>query len=71
MWLKTYSPIIDSINLVQRREKMAIQAKLYYMWKPKHDFGPVRGIESELVRKSYSVKKRSADRAEQSAGQKG
>lgn len=31
MWLKVYSPIIDSINLVQRKEKMARRAKLYYM----------------------------------------
>jgi len=31
MWLKVYSPIIDSINLVQRKEKRARRAKLYYM----------------------------------------
>jgi len=31
MWLKVYSPIIDSINLVQRKERRARRAKLYYM----------------------------------------
>ncbi|CAZ85225.1 unnamed protein product [Tuber melanosporum] len=71
MWLKIYSPIIDSINLVQRKEKMARRAKLYYMRKPKHDFGPVRGIVSDWVRRSYAAKKGSVDKASQSAGQKG
>ncbi|CUS12598.1 unnamed protein product, partial [Tuber aestivum] len=66
MWLKVYSPIIDSINLVQRKEKMARRAKLYYMRKPAHDFGPVRGIVSDWVRKSYAAKKGSADKASQS-----
>lgn len=39
--------------------------------KPKHDFGPVRGIVSDWVRKSYAAKKGPADKAGQSAGQKG
>jgi len=38
--------------------------------KPKHDFGPVRGIVSDWVRKSYAAKK-GVDKAGQSAGQKG
>ncbi|RPA94816.1 hypothetical protein L873DRAFT_1566441, partial [Choiromyces venosus 120613-1] len=72
MWLKVYSPIIDSINLVQRKEKMARRAKLYYMRYPKHDFGPVRGIVSDWVRKSYvAAKKGSTDKAGQDAGRKG
>ena len=39
--------------------------------KPKHDFGPVRGIVSDWVRKSYAAKKGSAEKASQSAGQRG
>jgi ribosomal protein L19 len=31
MWLKVFSPVIDSVNLVMRRPKRSRRAKLYYM----------------------------------------
>lgn len=31
MWIKVFSPIVESVNLVQRRAKRSRRAKLYYM----------------------------------------
>jgi len=44
MWYKLYSPKISGIDLVQRSEKRARRAKLYFMRQPKHDIGSVEGI---------------------------
>ncbi|KAF3927202.1 hypothetical protein ABW20_dc0104567 [Dactylellina cionopaga] len=44
LWYKLYSPKIAGIDLVQRRERRARRAKLYFMRKPKHDMGSVEGI---------------------------
>ncbi|KAI9696174.1 MAG: hypothetical protein M1820_008242 [Bogoriella megaspora] len=44
MWYKIYSPNVEGIEVVQRREKRARRARLYYMRKPKHDVGSVEGI---------------------------
>ncbi|KAI5791822.1 translation protein SH3-like domain-containing protein, partial [Geopyxis carbonaria] len=50
MWFKLYSPSIEGIDLVQRREKRAKRAKLYHMRKPKHDLGSVQNIVTQYVR---------------------
>lgn len=44
MWYKIYSPNVEGIEVVQRREKRARRARLTYMRKPKHDMGSVQGI---------------------------
>ncbi|KAM3418158.1 hypothetical protein BST61_g6361 [Cercospora zeina] len=44
MWFKVYSPNVEGIEIVQRKEKRARRAKLYYMRQPKHDIGSVAGI---------------------------
>ncbi|KAK6347138.1 hypothetical protein TWF696_007217 [Orbilia brochopaga] len=44
MWHKLYSPKIAGIDLIQRKERRARRAKLYYMRKPKHDVGSVEGV---------------------------
>ncbi|PPJ54633.1 hypothetical protein CBER1_06152 [Cercospora berteroae] len=44
MWFKVYSPNVEGIEIVQRKEKRARRAKLYYMRLPKHDIGSVEGI---------------------------
>ncbi|CAL3970108.1 hypothetical protein PZA11_006400 [Diplocarpon coronariae] len=44
MWYKIYSPNIEGIEVVQRREKRARRARLTYMRKPKHDMGSVQNI---------------------------
>lgn len=44
MWYKIYSPNVEGIEVVQRREKRARRARLTYMRKKKHDMGSVQGI---------------------------
>ena len=44
MWYKIYSPNVEGIEVVQRRERRARRARLTYMRKPKHDMGSVQNI---------------------------
>ncbi|KAF4634302.1 hypothetical protein G7Y89_g3806 [Cudoniella acicularis] len=44
MWFKIYSPNVEGIEVVQRREKRARRARLTYLRKPKHDMGSVQNI---------------------------
>ncbi|KAE9364484.1 mitochondrial ribosomal protein-like protein [Stipitochalara longipes BDJ] len=44
MWYKIYSPNVEGIEVVQRREKRARRARLTYMRKPKHDVGSVQNL---------------------------
>lgn len=44
MWFKIYSPNVEGIEVVQRREKRARRARLTYMRKKKHDIGSVQNI---------------------------
>lgn len=44
MWFKVYSPNVEGIEIVQRKEKRARRAKLYYMRQPRHDIGSVDNI---------------------------
>jgi large subunit ribosomal protein L19 len=44
MWYKIYSPSVEGIEVVQRREKRARRARLTYMRKPKHDIGSVQNL---------------------------
>jgi len=44
MWFKIYSPNVEGIEVVQRKEKRARRARLTYMRKPKHDMGSVQNI---------------------------
>ncbi|GAB7360593.1 hypothetical protein MBLNU230_g0475t1 [Neophaeotheca triangularis] len=41
MWFKVYSPNVEGIEVVQRKERRARRARLYYMRQPKHDVGSV------------------------------
>lgn len=50
MWFKVYSPNVEGIEVVQRKEKRARRAKLYYMRLPKHDVGSVDGIVRQYLR---------------------
>jgi large subunit ribosomal protein L19 len=50
MWFKIYSPAVTGIEVVQRREKRARRARLYYMRKPKHDLGSVENIVRQYLR---------------------
>jgi large subunit ribosomal protein L19 len=50
MWYKIYSPNIESIEIVQRREKRARRARLTYMRKPGHDMGSVQNLVLQYQR---------------------
>ena len=50
MWYKIYSPNVEGIEVVQRKEKRARRARLTYMRKPKHDRGSVENIVYQYQR---------------------
>ena len=50
MWFKVYSPNVDGIEVVQRKEKRARRANLYYMRQPKHDVGSVENTVRGYLR---------------------
>jgi large subunit ribosomal protein L19 len=50
MWYKIYSPNIEGIEVVQRREKRARRARLTYMRKPKHDMRSVQNVVLQYQR---------------------
>ena len=55
MWYKVFSPAVTGIEVVQRREKRARRARLYYMRKPKHDMGSVDGIVRQYLRQRAAL----------------
>lgn len=50
MWFKVYSPNVEGIEVVQRKERRARRARLYYMRQPKHDVGSVDNIVRQYQR---------------------
>ena len=50
MWFKIYSPNVEGIEVVQRKEKRARRAKLYYLRQPRHDVGSVDGVVKQYLR---------------------
>ncbi|KAF2220595.1 mitochondrial ribosomal protein [Elsinoe ampelina] len=50
VWVKVYSPNVTGIEVVQRKEKRARRARLYYMRTPKHDVGSVEGLVRGYLR---------------------
>ncbi|KAK3073347.1 hypothetical protein LTR53_005143 [Teratosphaeriaceae sp. CCFEE 6253] len=50
MWFKVYSPNIEGVEVVQRKEKRARRARLYYLRQPRHDVGSVEGVVKQYMR---------------------
>ncbi|WEW56074.1 hypothetical protein PRK78_001509 [Emydomyces testavorans] len=50
MWVKVYSPNVQSVEIVKRTEKRKRRARLTYMRQPKHDFGSVEGVVQRYLR---------------------
>jgi ribosomal protein L19 len=66
MWYKIYSPNVEGIEVVQRKEKRARRARLYYMRQPRHDIGSVDNIVRQYQRqramlRSSEVKSRDSN----------
>lgn len=65
MWYKVFSPSVEGIEVVQRKERRARRARLYYLRKPRHDQGSVENIVKQYQRqravlRSSEVKSRDA-----------
>ncbi|KAF2403133.1 hypothetical protein EJ06DRAFT_554658 [Trichodelitschia bisporula] len=50
VWVKVFSPLVQSVEIVQRRVRRARRARLYYMRQPKHDMGSVEGLVRTYLR---------------------
>ncbi|KAF2725168.1 hypothetical protein K431DRAFT_239183 [Polychaeton citri CBS 116435] len=56
MWVKIYSPNVEGIEVVQRKQgRRARRAKLYYMRQPRHDVGSVENIVRQYMRQRGSA----------------
>ncbi|KAA8647003.1 hypothetical protein EYZ11_000113 [Aspergillus tanneri] len=67
MWVKVFSPNVESVEIVQRSEKRKRRARLYYMRKPKHDMRSVENIVSNYLRQKSAL---SGQRGQQGRGQR-
>lgn len=70
MYVKIYSPIVKSIEIVKRTEKRARRARLYYMRKPKHDRGSVEGVVEEYLRRRRLIRSGAVGVQSQTRGKK-
>jgi large subunit ribosomal protein L19 len=71
MWYKIYSPNVDGIEIVQRREKRARRARLTYLRKPKHDMGSVQGMVLQYMRQRAVLRSGGREEKKGGAGKKG
>ncbi|KAF2685119.1 hypothetical protein K458DRAFT_430700 [Lentithecium fluviatile CBS 122367] len=55
MWYKVYSPLVEGIEVVQRRVKRARRARLTYMRKVKHDRGSVENVVRVYLRQKAAL----------------
>lgn len=70
MWFKIHSPLVNGIEVVQRRQKRARRAKLYYMRHPKHDVGSVENIVTQYIRKRGGLRTGDVRSRDANAGKK-
>jgi large subunit ribosomal protein L19 len=56
MWFKIYSPNVEGIEVVQRKEKRARRARLTYLRKKEHDRGSVQGVVDMYLRQRAAVR---------------
>ncbi|KAE8385824.1 translation protein SH3-like domain-containing protein [Aspergillus alliaceus] len=55
MWVKVFSPNVESVEIVQRTEKRKRRARLYYMRQPRHDMRSVENIVSNYLRQKSAI----------------
>ena len=70
MWFKIYSPNVEGIEVVQRKEKRARRARLYYMRQPRHDVGSVENIVRQYQRQRAMLRSSEARGRDANAGRK-
>lgn len=70
MWYKIYSPNVEGIEVVQRKERRARRAKLYYMRQPRHDVGSVENIVRQYQRQRASLRSSDVKSRDTNSGKK-
>ncbi|PLB45969.1 putative mitochondrial ribosomal protein [Aspergillus steynii IBT 23096] len=55
MWVKVFSPNVESVEIVQRSDKRKRRARLYYMRQPRHDMRSVENIVSNYLRQKSAL----------------
>jgi ribosomal protein L19 len=60
MSIKIHSPLVRSMEIVQRGTKKRRRARLYYLRKPKHDVGSVQKIVDQYLRERAALSGRKA-----------
>ncbi|PGH27200.1 ribosomal protein L19 [Polytolypa hystricis UAMH7299] len=55
MWVKVFSPNVQSVEIVQRTLKRKRRARLTYLRLPKHDMGSVEGVVRKYLRERASL----------------
>lgn len=70
MWFKIYSPNVDGIEVVQRKEKRARRAKLYYMRQARHDVGSVENIVRQYQRQRAMLRSSEVKSRDSNSGKK-
>lgn len=68
MWFKVYSPNIEGIEVVQRKEKRARRARLTYLRKKEHDRGSVQGVVGVYLRQRSVVRGGGRDQGGEKGG---
>ncbi|KAF9891261.1 hypothetical protein FE257_004825 [Aspergillus nanangensis] len=55
MWVKVFSPNVESVEIVQRTDKRKRRARLYFMRQSRHDMGSVENIVSNYLRQKSAL----------------
>lgn len=50
MWFKIYSPNVEGIEVVRRKERRARRARLTYYRKEEHDLGSVEKVVDQYLK---------------------
>jgi len=70
MWYKIYSPLVEGIEVVQRRVKRARRARLYYLRKKEHDVGSVQNVVTQYIRQRSVLRSGGGGGGDQGGGAK-
>ncbi|KAL1302901.1 hypothetical protein AAFC00_003226 [Neodothiora populina] len=76
MWYKIFSPNVAGVEVVQRKDKRAKRARLYYLRLPRHDVGSVESVVRQYTRqramlRSSEVKSRDANAGKKKSNARG
>lgn len=70
MWFKIYSPNVEAVEVVQRKEKRARRARLYYLRLPRHDVGSVESVVRQYQRQRAMLRSSEVKSRDNNSGKK-